>query len=112
VRAHRAVATPYLDLILVSQEGVIVYQENNVTLPYPALRPGESAELTVKLPLRLATGHFQLSYAVARGNEGPATGLDLAQNTARLSVEKRLPIYVRGRQTALGLADLAAEFGK
>jgi ABC-type polysaccharide/polyol phosphate transport system ATPase subunit len=116
VRAKRAVPAPFLCISVLSQDGVLVYRDYNVLNPYPPMAEGELATIGADVPLRLATGHYQVSYMIGRGSEGatatadPEANYDLATNMTWLTGDQRFPIYVRGRPGADGLADLAADF--
>jgi lipopolysaccharide transport system ATP-binding protein len=110
VRAVRAVRNPFLNIQLLSEDGVVLYREHNLFAPFPPIAADATATLAVEIPVRLATGTFTLAYVVARGNDDADEGLALGQGARQLTPQGRLPLFVSGRRGARGLVDLGASF--
>ncbi|HVY08721.1 MAG TPA: ABC transporter ATP-binding protein [Mycobacteriales bacterium] len=110
VQAKAYVNTPWLSVTLISGEGITVYREYNLFEPYPPLPAGTTATLMARVPLNVTTGGYSLEVAVGRGHPTSREFADLPADIAYLSTPKRLPLFVRGRNTAHGIADLRARF--
>lgn len=109
VRANVSVSTPFAHVALVSEQGVLVYGESNLWTPFAALAAGEQRCLTISLPLHLTTGRYAVAYRIGRGS-GSAERVNLASDWSWLTSEDRLSMYVHGRRSAKGIADLHAAF--
>ncbi len=110
VRANTWVSRPYLSLAVLSDSGVVVYQDQNLFEPFPPLAEGEERVLTAGCRLDLATGTYTVQLVVGRATPGCDDPIRLADDMAILARPPALAVYVDGRHTVNGLADLHATF--
>jgi ABC-type polysaccharide/polyol phosphate transport system ATPase subunit len=109
VRARTEIRRPYLSFTVLSRDGTGVYHDHNLFDPFPSLAAGEERTLEGRFRLQLTTGNYTLQFSVGRGNptESHESTLD---NVALLIPPRRMPFYVRGRESPKGLADFHASF--
>jgi lipopolysaccharide transport system ATP-binding protein len=110
VRARADINAPFLTVSILTRDGVCIVKEQNMFDPFPALRADESATWEFRCRLPFATGPYRISYNIARGNPATRQFERLADDVAVLVTSRRADFYVKGRQGALGLADVGSDF--
>jgi ABC-type polysaccharide/polyol phosphate transport system ATPase subunit len=110
VRVVSEVNAPYIGVSLIAESGVAVHTEHNLFDPFPRFSPGERRVLEARVELLLSTGSYTVEYWVGRGNQASRDVLKVADDTALLVPRRRAAIFVQGRPSARGLADLPTQF--
>jgi ABC-type polysaccharide/polyol phosphate transport system ATPase subunit len=110
VEAWKPINSPFMWVDLISEAGVSVYSEHNLFSPYPQLDAGTPTAYLIRIPLHLTSGSYFLRYSVGRGNQRSREFLELADDMAALTMPGTVVLYVKGRNTAQGVADLNATF--
>lgn len=110
VRANARISAPYLSFTLLSESGVVAYQDQNLFEPYPSLEQGEERVLSAQYRLDLATGSYALHVVVGRGTADCDDPLQLADDMVILARPPAAALYVDGRASVTGVADLHADF--
>jgi len=110
ITALQAIRHPYMSMTLIGHDGTGIYFDHNLFDPFPALQPSDVRTFSVSLPLFVPTGTYTLQYAIGRGNPQAESLGAVADEVALIVPPQRLSLYVNGRQSAKGLADLRATF--
>lgn len=103
LRAVRDVAAAFLAVAVFSESGIPVYADNNQSTPFPPIPADTTTTVEVGLKMRLATGSYAIDTSVHETEPGTGTVLDYVASPPLL-------VYVAGRPTVGGLADLGATF--
>jgi ABC-type polysaccharide/polyol phosphate transport system ATPase subunit len=110
LRALTDINAPFMSMSVLAGDGVCVYHDHNVFRPFPALAAGERAVFEASCRLGLTTGSYALKFAVGRGSQHSRNSSQLLDDSALLLAPRRVAFYVRGSESAKGLADLRASF--
>jgi ABC-type polysaccharide/polyol phosphate transport system ATPase subunit len=101
VNALRDIDAPFVNLVLESESGIVVYQDSNWNRPGPPIRKGQTADFAARFPASLPTGTYTAKVTAGQILDG---------SPARLFEVSLLTFYVAGRSGVRGLVDLDAQF--